>query len=275
MREPSFKQKLGMAAVSGVTGMGVVYPFDIVKTSLQTRPSSGAGFVKSVMSTAQAIISSNGVRGLWRGFTATAAGIAPEKGICFAVNDWIRDYCSSKHPGIKLSLGEEIFSGTAAGILSLSITVPYEHVKIKLQIAPSKNVSQVINEIGVMNTYRGLMATFIRDVPFFFVYFPLYFQVKTFQMSFYQTDKEPFHVGLIAGSIAGTVGGALTTPGDMVKTLIQKGNKQVSTIGTFRKVVRREGVTALFKGCGSRSIIIGASFGIISAVYELQKKLLS
>eukprot|EP00607_Mallomonas_marina_P004896 CAMPEP_0182438076 /NCGR_PEP_ID=MMETSP1167-20130531/85493_1 /TAXON_ID=2988 /ORGANISM="Mallomonas Sp, Strain CCMP3275" /LENGTH=156 /DNA_ID=CAMNT_0024631251 /DNA_START=206 /DNA_END=677 /DNA_ORIENTATION=- len=123
-----------MATISGLSGMVVVYPIDIIKTQLQSSRVRNIGLIGSIISTTGSIISSSGVFGLWRGFPAAALGIAPEKGITFAVNDGIRDYYMANHPHQKLSLQEEIIAGTAAGVAQLVITVPYEQVKIKLQL---------------------------------------------------------------------------------------------------------------------------------------------
>jgi len=94
-------------------------------------------------------------------------------------------------------------------------------------------------------------------------------------MTMTQSTEEPLHIGILAGMMSGMIGGAITTPGDMVKTLIQKSTRPVSTIGTFQRVIQKEGATALFKGWNTRVLIIGLSYGIISGVYELQKRLLA
>eukprot|EP00607_Mallomonas_marina_P009416 CAMPEP_0182420530 /NCGR_PEP_ID=MMETSP1167-20130531/5387_1 /TAXON_ID=2988 /ORGANISM="Mallomonas Sp, Strain CCMP3275" /LENGTH=264 /DNA_ID=CAMNT_0024596581 /DNA_START=81 /DNA_END=875 /DNA_ORIENTATION=- len=264
-----------MAAVSGVSGMGVVYPFDIIKTQLQTRTKVDPNFVRSVMSVGRSIVVASGVSGLWRGFGTASAGIAPQQGLMFAINDWAREYYIAKHPALKITGPEELCAGTAAGIVQLFVAVPYEHVKIKLQIAPEKSASQVIQEIGLRNLFRGFTATFVRDVPFCLVYFPLYSYMKSSYMTMTQSTEEPLHIGILAGMMSGMIGGAITTPGDMVKTLIQKSTRPVSTIGTFQRVIQKEGATALFKGWNTRVLIIGLSYGIISGVYELQKRLLA
>mmetsp|Transcript_29624 Transcript_29624/g.30020 ORF Transcript_29624/g.30020 Transcript_29624/m.30020 type:complete len:168 (-) Transcript_29624:497-1000(-) len=119
----SFYQKIVMATISGLSGMVVVYPIDIIKTQLQSSRVRNIGLIGSIISTTGSIISSSGVFGLWRGFPAAALGIAPEKGITFAVNDGIRDYYMANHPHQKLSLQEEIIAGTAAGVAQLVMYV--------------------------------------------------------------------------------------------------------------------------------------------------------
>eukprot|EP00607_Mallomonas_marina_P002348 CAMPEP_0182426716 /NCGR_PEP_ID=MMETSP1167-20130531/13233_1 /TAXON_ID=2988 /ORGANISM="Mallomonas Sp, Strain CCMP3275" /LENGTH=343 /DNA_ID=CAMNT_0024608367 /DNA_START=29 /DNA_END=1060 /DNA_ORIENTATION=- len=269
----SFDQKLMMAATSGVSGMFFVYPIDIIKTQLQSSPAQNSGFIRSVVSTGRSIVSSSGIPGLWRGFGAAAIGIAPEKGITIGFNDGMRDYFSAKHPDQKLSLIEEISAGTTAGVVQLLITVPYEHVKIKLQLSTGKTVTDVVREIGVRNIFRGFSATFLRDVPFCILFFPLYSNMKTLISR--GAKDEPFHAGLISGMVSGTFAGIITTPGDMLKTVIQGGNGRYTTMSICSKVVQKEGAAALFRGWNSRGMIAGLSYGLITTVFEFQKRLLA
>eukprot|EP00607_Mallomonas_marina_P007412 CAMPEP_0182416256 /NCGR_PEP_ID=MMETSP1167-20130531/505_1 /TAXON_ID=2988 /ORGANISM="Mallomonas Sp, Strain CCMP3275" /LENGTH=262 /DNA_ID=CAMNT_0024588867 /DNA_START=117 /DNA_END=908 /DNA_ORIENTATION=+ len=262
-----------MAATSGVSGMSVVYPIDIIKTQLQSSPVQNMGFIRSVVSTGRSIVSSSGVSGLWKGFAAAAVGIAPEKGITIGVNDGMRDYYLARHPLQKLSLQEEICAGTTAGVVQLIVTVPYEHVKIKLQLSTGKSVTDIVQEIGVRNLYRGFLATFLRDVPFCVIFFPLYSNLKTALSR--GAEEEPFHAGLLAGMMSGTFAGILTTPGDMLKTTIQRGSGGVSTVTALRRVIESEGSGALFRGWNTRAMIVGISYALISSVFEFQKRLLS
>mmetsp|Transcript_34279 Transcript_34279/g.34946 ORF Transcript_34279/g.34946 Transcript_34279/m.34946 type:complete len:278 (-) Transcript_34279:315-1148(-) len=269
-----FDQKLAMAAVAGVSGTSMVYPLDIIKTQLQTSPTNNTGFFNSVRMAARNIISTGGIRGLWRGFVAAAVGIAPEKGTKLAVNDYMREYFTSRHPGKYLNMKEEIMAGSVAGTVQLAITVPYEHIKIKLQISNGLSVSQIVKQIGFRNLYRGLTATFIRDVPFCFIYFPLYSNLKALQMSFYTRKEEPFHVGLVAGMISGMTAGVITTPGDLIKTRLQRGTGGITTYQMFHKTVQTEGWKSLFRGWNTRVLIIGPNYAFISAMFELQKRYL-
>ncbi len=98
-----------------------------------------------------------------------------------------------------------------------------------------------------------------RDVPFCFMFFPLYAKFKSLQTSLYSDyyssistsfpgssssssgmflkspsvsradAKEPFFVGLTSGLLAGAVAGAIVTPADMLKTRIQQGLAGEST----------------------------------------------
>mmetsp|Transcript_14627 Transcript_14627/g.14731 ORF Transcript_14627/g.14731 Transcript_14627/m.14731 type:complete len:140 (+) Transcript_14627:635-1054(+) len=113
------------------------------------------------------------------------------------------------------------------------------------------------------------------SLSFLRLYFiqPLYSNLKTALSR--NAQEEPFHAGLLAGMISGTFAGIITTPGDMVKTTIQRGDGGVSTLTAIRRVIRTEGSGALFRGWNTRAMIVGISYALISSVFEFQKRLLS
>ena len=149
---------------------------------MQTQASSSLSNRVTIFTVARNIIALNGPSGLYRGFAACVIGIAPEKGIKLAVNDGMREYFYSKHPNRPIQIYEEIISGTAAGLLQLIATVPYEHVKIKLQMQINSSVKrrtaiQIIKDLGLFKLYIGFTPTLFRDVPFCILFFVSYIYI--------------------------------------------------------------------------------------------------
>lgn len=282
-KKVDFKYKLAAAAFAGVSGTSIVYPMDIVKTQLQSMPrSNNQSITNATISAFRNIITRDGAKGLYRGFSACMIGIIPEKGIKLAVNDAMRDFFFSQRDFKKIEIHEEIIAGSVAGFLQLSVTVPYEMVKIRLQLQGSlpaserKNAISIVKELGPFKLYRGLTATMARDVPFCVMFFPLYSNVKNILNSLASKNgvtSEPFHVGLLSGMIAGAFSGALVTPADMLKTRIQQGLSGDQTfIGFGREVVNKEGAAALFRGWHTRVLVIAPLYGFVSFAFELQKR---
>lgn len=277
-----FEQKLFVGASAGMFGAALVYPLDIVKTTLQSRSVvPGQSLVSATVSAANSILLSNGFRGFYRGLGACLVGMAPEKALKLAVNDLAKDHITDRNSK-KITVSQEVISGCIAGFVQLFVTVPYEAVKIKLQmqgnipIAERISALQIIQKAGPMGIYRGYTATFLRDVPFCILFFPMYSFLKTAQTQYINgstTDEEPFHVGLTAGIVAGAVAGGIVTPFDMLKTRIQQGvngNKGLLAFGA--EVVRKEGAAALYRGWHTRMIVIAPLYGLVSLAFEVQKK---
>jgi len=204
MKEVTFQSKLQIGALSGVAGSGIIYPLDIIKTTIQAKsvniPSQLTSNYQRMLYIYQQIYRNNGFRGLYRGFSTCLIGIAPEKGIKLAVNDFIREYYSKTNRRNTLLLHEEIISGSIAGILQLTVTVPFEMVKIRLQLNKNNNVTgvHVLKELGIFGIYRGFSATLLRDVPFCSIFFALYSNLKSFLNGFHNKE-EPFYIGLVSG----------------------------------------------------------------------------
>lgn len=292
----SLTHKLVVGATAGIFGTSLIYPLDILKTKLQTNTQRFSWRMFS--STAVGLVRHGS---LYRGFSACLVGIAPEKAIKLTVNDVMRDIYTCQGAR-QIQMHQEVFSGSMAGLLQLAVTVPYESVKIKLQMQPegakANMVTVLKNMGGLPGLYRGLTATAWRDVPFCFIFFPLYSQVKALQMRYiYGQDQagekvllhlphqpEPFHVGLVAGIISGAVAAVAVTPADLLKTRIQSGQSpdlfaaDGRRLGFFeyaKVVVRKEGASALFKGWHTRMLVIAPLYGIVSLAFEIQKTWLS
>lgn len=277
----SISNKLVVGALSGIVGTGLIYPFDILKTKIQ----SNAIAIKDLFSSTylQQNIKNVSIRSVYRGFSACLIGIAPEKAIKLATNDIVRDLYTRGHSR-KIQVHEEIVAGSLAGFLQLIVTVPYEAVKIRLQMSTQPNVSaiKVLQSMtSVREVYRGFTATFYRDVPFCFLFFPLYSNLKSQQMDYLQskgilsanTTDEPFAVNLIAGILAGAISAVTVTPADMLKTRIQQGLHNDQRFFDYaRQVIQQEGYSALFKGWQARVMVIAPLYGIVSLAFEIQKK---
>jgi hypothetical protein len=283
-------QKFIVGASAGILGTSIIYPIDLMKTQLQS--TTGQSFSSTVSRVFRA-------GGLYRGFSACLIGIAPEKAIKLAVNDGVRDYYigqnEAQNTSKSITLQQEIIAGSSAGFLQLFVTVPYESVKIQMQMANTATAAHrdsaftVLKRMGPVGMYRGMTATLLRDVPFCLLFFPLYSNVKELQMKAYQPTnqaglldshdiikKEPFHVGLVAGIVSGGVSATLVTPADMLKTRIQQkmnGDQRFFEYAT--QVARKEGMAALFKGWQARVMVIAPLYGIVSLAFEVQKQWLS
>lgn len=266
------QHKLLVGASAGMIGTCLIYPLDMLKTKLQSSTTRiSVSQFSSVLRTALA------TGGLYRGFSACLVGIAPEKAIKLAVNDTVRDYCTDGQ-NRPIRVHEEILAGITAGFVQLFVTVPYEGIKIKLQMntGPAMGALDVIRQMSSpLDLYRGFTSTLFRDVPFCFMYFPLYANAKALQMRYLHPNaaEEPFQVGLIAGILAGAVSAVIVTPADMLKTRIQQGiNGDTPFLAYGRQVMAKEGVGALFKGWQARMMVIAPLYGIVSLAFEVQKR---
>lgn len=170
------------------------------------------------------------------GLLANVVGVAPEKAIKLASNDFFRGKLadlSTKAQGdpdkLPTSLG--MLAGALAGTTQVIATNPMETVKIRMQMAAitaattSASVGSmtmreipstfsVIKDLGLTGLYRGSLATLSRDVPFSMIFFQLFASFKGYFAKRCTNKDLEFPLIFASGISAGAIGAFLVTPMD-------------------------------------------------------------
>lgn len=183
----------------------------------------------------------------------------------------------------------EVIAPLVAGILArtavTSLASPLELVRTNLQSTPLSpdnphtlrsvlsSVRALVGRQGVPFLWRGLGPTLWRDVPFSGIYWASYESIKK---SFQRRGHTGTWVAFVSGASSGILAALITSPFDVLKTRRQallmssSSNRRVSgTIPLLLKVVRTEGVSALFAGNLPRMAKIAPACGIMIASYEV------
>eukprot|EP00049_Salpingoeca_infusionum_P014495 m.271700 g.271700 ORF g.271700 m.271700 type:complete len:295 (+) comp15683_c18_seq4:183-1067(+) len=266
--------KLGTAAAAGVVGTICVFPLDSVKTRLQS------GGFPTMRAAARDIWTRSGPAGFYKGLMPNLVGVTPEKAIKLVANEIFREKFGEMERPLKL--WEEMVAGAGAGACQMVATTPMELVKIQMQMQNKLPVNerqttmQVVRSLGFRGLYSGGVATLCRDVPFSFMFFPLYANLKK---AFSEPDgTTPFQGVLAAGCIAGGVTAALNTPADVIKTRLQlKGGiaRYRNVQYCFKTILKHEGWGALYSGWFPRMVVVAPLFGISLLAFEKQKEWLA
>jgi len=265
-------------SLAGITGVTATFPLDLAKSCLQNQKIT-PGVTPKYTGMLQAVnvtFKEGGLVGCYSGYKVNVSFIVFEKSLKLVANDVCRLFLTDSNGNI--SLINECIAGGMAGTLQSSVTTPMELLKIKGQLAATKgevfNTSQVMKSIyqqeGFRGFYRGWCSTLVRDIPFSFVYFPLYANLKN--LEFFGQGKS-FWGNLSCGMLAGIVGAAISTPTDVIKTRLQdmegKGGK-VSWISCAKQIAsEKDGLKSFGKGLGPRMVCIGALFAVAQGFYEL------
>jgi len=149
-----------------------------------------------------------GIRGLYRGCWATAAGVAPYVSLNFYIYESLRGYILQ--PDVEAGLGEgelafrKLACGGLAGGLSLLFTHPFDVLRRKLQVAGLASLSpeytgaidamrQVIRNEGWAGMYRGLVPNLIKVAPSIAVSFYVFETVRDGLAYWEQPDDDHLH----------------------------------------------------------------------------------
>ena len=250
---------------------------DIVKTRLQ---GAASGTYNGPFDCAKKLFQKEGPRGVYSGLGANLVGVTPEKAIKLAVNEAMREQL--ERPDGSIALSSEILAGAVAGFCQVVATNPMEITKIRMQTMYTKpkaermSTLQVMRHLGVRGLYRGTPATLMRDVPFSFIIFPGYSNLKK---AFEDDQGNCSTLGnLAAGCISAAVGAGAVTPMDVIKTRLQvSGATEVYGEGfasiprCFAVTVRENGVRSLFAGVVPRMTVVGSLFGISLLSFDVCK----
>jgi len=217
--------RLLAGALAGVTSVCSTYPLDLIRSRLSI---ATASIITSTAPTASAAMSSNpapsfalasgyhtsarateltmwgmgtkvlreegGVRALYRGIVATAAGVAPYVGINFAAYEALRGYITP--PG-KTSAWRKLSCGALAGSVSQTLTYPFDVLRRKMQVTGMRDgdvkhynsaldaMRQILRTEGIAGMYRGLWPNLLKVAPSIATSFFTYELAKEFLIGNY------------------------------------------------------------------------------------------
>ncbi|GJJ68184.1 solute carrier family 25 (mitochondrial carnitine/acylcarnitine transporter), member 20/29 [Entomortierella parvispora] len=240
--------------ISGVAGLIIGSPLDVLKVRLQAQgssPSVGRSIPQN-KSTLSTMVQNEGIRSLFKGIASPIVGLAGLNSILFAsYSATMRAFdVLSPVPGgaAKMAaLGGEALqplshvfaAGFVAGIACFLVSTPTELVKCRAQVMAAKldpNASaaalsesgswkvakDVVQRFGFRGLYQGGWVTILRDAPGYGVYFLSYEGLKrVLEVPPGDTSGINTWKLLFAGGMAGTLSWASIYPLDVIKTRLQ------------------------------------------------------
>ncbi|XP_068657293.1 mitochondrial arginine transporter BAC1 isoform X3 [Aristolochia californica] len=216
----------GFAA--GIATVVTGHPFDTIKVKLQTHNTEASGKkYKNALHCASKILSSEGVRGLYRGATSSFVGMAFESSLFFGMYSQLKKTLqgemSSSRPQIQVVVPS---AGCSGAIISL-ILCPAELVKCRMQVygmdlantkynrynGPLDCAVTTIKTEGIKGIFRGYYATILREsignAVFFSTYeYTRYFMHTKIGSALNHLSEQPkalinVGIGIVSGGLSG------------------------------------------------------------------------
>jgi ornithine carrier protein len=278
--------------IGGSVGKCVEYPFDTVKTRMQ---SGGAFAGKSAAQVALNIIRNEGaLRGFYAGVSMPVAGCAAECAVAFSVFYTVCDALraqprfadqTDRRATYTVVAAAGVASGTANGLL----LTPVELVKCRVQSNPAlyPTVRQCIRvsveREGLGVFANGLSGTMAREITGTVGFF-LVLETALESLFSHHRDRScaaksindlngdaPWYVRPVCGGIAGFGLLAPTFPADSVKTMLQVDPEcaRLGFVGTARRMFRAGGARAFFHGFSITMLRAWPANATVFSVYDL------
>lgn len=272
----------------------VVTPLDVMKVRMQAHvcpvggvvPCADPGHVGGMGDALRKVVRADGVRGLWRGLSATLALAVPTTGLYFSMYEAFMSQAAAVD-GITDGYAA-VLSGASARVVTATVASPVELARIRVQAGDRRGVLAIVKQVyrqeGTRALWRGLGPTLLRDAPFSAIYWGAYEMLKDPMRSPLPSkmlDREHKFAGyLVSGVGAGSLAALLTVPADVVKTRRQAlvaSTSDHGPSGTFdiaRAIYREEGAQGLLRGVGPRVVKVAPACAIMMGTYELFKDIL-
>ncbi|GFY93228.1 mitochondrial substrate carrier family protein [Actinidia rufa] len=249
----------------------------------------------SIWREASRIVNEEGFRAFWKGNLVTIAHRLPYTAVNFYAYERYKSMLKLI-PGIEShqrSASADIFvhfvGGGLAGMTAASVTYPLDLVRTRLAAQRStiyyRGISHALHTIcrdeGFGGLYKGLGATLLGVGPSIAISFSVYEALRSYWHA-QRPDDSTVVVSLACGSLSGIASSTATFPLDLVRRRKQLEGVagqarvyQTSLLGTFKHIMRTEGLRGFYRGILPEYYKVVPGVGIVFMTYETLKKLLS
>uniref|UniRef100_A0A3P8WAC6 Calcium-binding mitochondrial carrier protein SCaMC-1-like n=1 Tax=Cynoglossus semilaevis TaxID=244447 RepID=A0A3P8WAC6_CYNSE len=174
---------------------------------------------------------------------------------------------------------KQLLAGAVAGAVSRTGTAPLDRMKVFMQVHSTNTnrigliagFRQMIREGGLSSLWRGNGINVLKIAPETAIKFMAYEQYKKLLSS--EGKKIETHKRFMAGSLAGATAQTAIYPMEVLKTrlTLRKTGQFSGVFDCAKKILKKEGVKAFYKGYVPNLLGIIPYAGIDLAVYESLK----
>lgn len=276
----AFLQDFAIGGVSGAIAKTCTAPIERVKLVIQTQdanPRIRSGEVPRYTGIGNAfsrIHSEQGIGAFWRGNFTNVIRYFPTQAFNFAFKDTIKKIFPKYNPKTEFwsFFMVQMASGGLAGAGSLCLVYPLDYARTRLasDVGSGKRDFNGLGDClkktasgpkGFLGLYNGFGVSVVGIIPYRGVYFGLYDSLR---------EKNPYKnnlgvMGIVSkfavAQVTAIAAGYASYPFDTVRRRLQMQSEKPKeqwvykgTMDCFSKVLKDEGMTALFKGAGANAL---------------------
>jgi len=288
-----FGQDLLTGGVSAAVSKTAVAPIERVKLLLQVQDAQKTIAVdkryKGIIDCFSRVVKEQGFWSMWRGNLANVIRYFPTQALNFAFKDtYKRVFLEGvdKNKQFWRFFAGNLASGGAAGATSLLFVYHLDFARTRLAADVGKGaadrefsglvncLTKILKSDGPIGLYRGFFVSVQGIIIYRAAYFGIFDTTKTL------ITKDPKNLNFFAtwaiAQVVTVSSGILSYPWDTVRRrmMMQSGRKDIMYKNTWDcavKVVRNEGVRALYKGALS-NVFRGTGGALVLTIYDEIKK---
>ncbi|CEP17442.1 hypothetical protein [Parasitella parasitica] len=283
-------------AMAGIGEHCIMYPVDSIRTRMQVL--SVPELEATVKNASKKQLKNN--RNLWRGVYSVIVGAGPAHAVHFATYEFCKEKINKQLAGDSIirapdslfEISNQVIASSAAGAIATfahdALMTPFDgkfflkllKQRMQLQDSTYKSVRDCAKKVytaeGIKAFYISFPTTVSMSIPFQSVQFATYEYCRSI------LDPEGSYnpkAHMMAGAVSGAVASSVTTPLDVVKTLLQtKGSSndlEIKNCNGFKQaasiIYDRYGIKGFFRGFRPRVLTNMPSTAISWSVYEYFK----
>ncbi|KAF0973167.1 hypothetical protein FDP41_008374 [Naegleria fowleri] len=294
----AFVRDFALGGVSGAVAKTLTAPIERVKLLIQTQdanPRIRSGEIPrytGIVNCFTRVASEQGIAAFWRGNFTNVIRYFPTQAFNFAFKDSIKKLFPKYSP--KEEFGKfflvQMASGGLAGAGSLCIVYPLDYARTRLASDVGKNrdfkglgdclVKTARGPRGVLGLYNGFGVSVAGIIPYRGVYFGLYDSLR--EKNPYKNDLGVLGVvsKFVVAQTTAIAAGYASYPFDTVRRRLQMQSEKPKeqwiykgTADCFTKILKEEGMNAMFKGAGANALrTVGSA--LVLVLYDQMQGLL-
>ncbi|XP_064547527.1 mitochondrial adenyl nucleotide antiporter SLC25A24-B isoform X3 [Drosophila montana] len=285
--------------IAGAVSRTCTAPLDRVKVFLQVQTCK-----MGISECLNILLKEGGFRSMWRGNGINVLKIAPETALKFAAYEQLKRLIRGNDSTRQMTIVERFYAGAAAGGISQTIIYPMEVLKTRLALRKTGQyagiadaATKIYKHEGARSFYRGYVPNILGILPYAGIDLAVYETLKRRYIASHDNNEQPsFLVLLACGSTSSALGQLCSYPLALVRTRLQAQaadtissqtrktqiplkssdahSGEETMTGLFRKIVRQEGLTGLYRGITPNFLKVLPAVSISYVVYEYTSRAL-
>ncbi|KAK9711101.1 Cu/Pi carrier [Basidiobolus ranarum] len=271
---------LGGILACGVTHTAIT-PLDLVKCRLQVNP----GLYKGNFDGWKKIFRQQGIKGIYTGWGPTCIGYSLQGGGKYGFYEFFKAKYSDlagEENAYKYRTALYLAASASAEFIADIALCPLEALKVRMQTSTepfaastSAGFRKILAAEGWNGFYKGLSPLWARQIPYTMMKFASFEKTVEYIYSMLSKPKNEYNqlqqlgVSFAGGYIAGIMCAIISHPADtVVSKLNNMKSDKISTWKATTTIVQDIGFSGLWRGLGTRIVMIGTLTALQWLIYD-------